>query len=177
MFEEEVSVWVPSRVSGLPDESRSVFAEHLDKLGLESGVAQELNGPITSAEKLQREESHVLLLSCKDGVPNGFIKYGEKNLFFYSEKGVLKEVKCICVLDFYVSTQLQRSGIGSLLFNNMLKRLDMPPHALAYDRPSPKLVSFLAKHHQLVNPDLQPNRYAIFPDVFLDGVLNDKGKR
>lgn len=45
--------------------------------------------------------------------------------------------------------------------------LKTQPIRLAYDRPSPKLVSFLARHFQLVNGDLQPNRFMIF-EGFLD---------
>jgi alpha-tubulin N-acetyltransferase 1 len=87
---------------------------------------------------------------------------------------VVSENETTCLLDFYVSTALQRGGIGSLLFKEMLKILALPADALAYDRPSPKLTAFLAKHYGLTNADLQPNRYAIFPEGFMDGRLNDK---
>jgi hypothetical protein len=33
---------------------------------------------------------------------------------------------------------------------------------IAYDRPSPKLVAFLARHFDLHGGDLQPNRFMIF---------------
>lgn len=36
------------------------------------------------------------------------------------------------------------------------------PRKVAYDRPSPKLVAFLARHFDLHNGDLQPNRFMIF---------------
>jgi hypothetical protein len=36
------------------------------------------------------------------------------------------------------------------------------PRLLAYDRPSPLLVAFLAKHFQMTAGDLQPNRFMIF---------------
>lgn len=37
---------------------------------------------------------------------------GEKNLFFRDGNGVIKEIKPICVLDFYVHESVQRGGIG-----------------------------------------------------------------
>ncbi|RYY86961.1 GNAT family N-acetyltransferase [archaeon] len=40
------------------------------------------------------------------------------------------------------------------------------PGQVAYDRPSPKLIPFLHKHYDLHQPDLQPNRYTIFPKQF-----------
>ena len=40
--------------------------------------------------------------------------------------------------------------------------VQIDPGTLAYDRPSPKLLSFLAKHYGLTHPDLQPNRFTIF---------------
>jgi hypothetical protein len=33
---------------------------------------------------------------------------------------------------------------------------------MAYDRPSPKLISFMSRHFGLRDGDLQPNRYMIF---------------
>ena len=36
------------------------------------------------------------------------------------------------------------------------------PTELAYDRPSMKLIGFLKKHYNLINGDLQPNKYMIY---------------
>lgn len=176
MLGEGVKMWTRQDILGLGAEGvENLAASGVNQLGIESGVEQELKGPITTAEKLLEEtsDSHVLLVYYKDDKPLGFIKYGEKNLFFYTKKGVVKELLCTCVLDFYVSTVLQRSGLGSVLFKDMLTRLQLHPNTLAYDRPSPKLVSFLKKHYGLINSDLQPNRYAIFPQEFMGGVLAD----
>lgn len=40
------------------------------------------------------------------------------------------------------------------------------PERIAYDRPSPKLVSFIAKHYKLSDYKLLPNRFAVF-DYYL----------
>mgnify|MGYP000179799578 CR=1 FL=1 len=177
MFTEGLSEWTRDKVLELSDEMKKKCAPLVDKLGVESGIAQELNGPITSLDKLGEEsaDTHMLLVMSRavDGGPVGFIKYGVKNLFFYSKRGVVKELSCTCVLDFYVSTVLQRSGIGGELFRAMLDRIKLHPNTLAYDRPSPKLIAFLSKQYGLVNSDLQPNRFAIFPATFMDGCLND----
>ncbi len=141
------------------------------------------------------------------GDPIGYIKYGTKDLYFYQKNGkVVQKTGAHCLLDFFVSEQCQRGGIGLQLFNEMLKvsgllvkflvdcvllhrvvssepdtdtikrdfnvvlyvqNLGLSPSQLAYDRPSPKLLSFLKKHFGLVNPDQQPNRYTIYDGYFV----------
>ena len=145
----------------------------LDDLGGRSGVAQQLNGPITTVEKLEAS-THTALVCCSictgtaysnDGGGRcvGFIKYGTKNLYFYRKNGQIIQCSPLCLLDFYVDEAMQRSGIGLALFRQMMAVAGVPdPRAIAYDRPSPKLVAFLRKHFSLVSPDLQPNRYAIY---------------
>ena len=124
-------------------------------------------------------------LSC-----NGFIKYGLKKLFFFKD-GEIREYSTLCVLDFYVDEASQRKGVGLQLFKEMMEvryrsfKL-MPsvifvplialfihsnffvqltctePVKIAYDRPSPKLRQFMQKNFNLLNLDLQPNKFAIF---------------
>jgi len=55
----------------------------------------------------------------------------------------------VCVLDFYVDNSVQRGGYGKLLFDAMLEYQKVGPAKLAYDRPSPKLIAFMAKHFGL----------------------------
>ena len=55
------------------------------------------------------------------------------------------------MLDFYVHESCQRQGIGKALFERMLAKENAEPRKLAYDRPSAKLISFLAKHYNLKN--------------------------
>ena len=56
---------------------------------------------------------------------------------------LLLQVNALCVLDFYVSESCQRSGVGHQLFRAMLEHHDVQAEQLAYDRPSPKLLSFI----------------------------------
>jgi hypothetical protein len=59
----------------------------------------------------------------------------------------------------------------------MLAEVAASPEMLAYDRPSPKLISFLAKHYSLFHKMLQPNKFVTFRGFFagadLQGFPND----
>ena len=50
----------------------------------------------------------------------------------------------------------------------MLKYQGAQPHQLAYDRPSFKLIGFLAKHFGLKNYVQQNNNYVVFDQYFED---------
>jgi alpha-tubulin N-acetyltransferase 1 len=143
-----------------------------------------LKTPITSYEKFLASD-HTLLLSFdeKEQKIMGYLKYGHKNLFFYQKDGKLKQIEqSLCLLDFFVLEDFQRKGIGRQLFDAFLqvrenesimtcstylflflKRERVDPKKIAYDRPSNKLIPFLARHYALDRPDQQPNRFTIFP--------------
>jgi alpha-tubulin N-acetyltransferase 1 len=94
------------------------------------------------------------------------LKFGYKDLFFYTAKGaVIQSQKCMCLLDFYVHRTVQRQGIGKQLFDYFIDIVQIPSEFIAYDRPSPKLLPFLARHYALTNGNAQPNRYTIFPPL------------
>jgi alpha-tubulin N-acetyltransferase 1 len=57
-------------------------------------------------------------------------------------------------------------GIGKIMFEHMLKEEQIHPHKLAYDRPSPKLVAFLAKHYHLKDYIPQSNNFVVFKKYF-----------
>lgn len=93
----------------------------------------------------------------------GYLKYGRKDLYFYSRRGVVRPFEqCLCLLDFYVLEAMQRGGLGRALCDAMLSGEGARPHEIAYDRPSPKLLPFLDKHYALTGADAQPNRFTIF---------------
>lgn len=79
----------------------------------------------------------------------GIIKVGVKKLFIRNESGNIKEISPLCVLDFYVHESVQRGGHGKALFEKMLQEEGVRPERLGYDRPSEKLIGFLAKHYGL----------------------------
>lgn len=74
----------------------------------------------------------------------------------------------LSVLDFYVHESVQRGGHGKELFENMLTHEKVEPRKLAYDRPSNKFRSFLAKHYNLKNYVTQNNNFLVFDDYFED---------
>lgn len=83
--------------------------------------AQCLTGPISSTDKF-RDSNHVAIAIVIDGKPVGFAKVGSKDLFFYTKQGRVLERRGVpCLLDFFVSESLQRSGIGKILFDKVLE--------------------------------------------------------
>ena len=122
-------------------------------------------------------EDQRLYLACSDatrprGGPSvlvGILKVGPKRLFVAKPSGGMEEMEPCCVLDFYVHESSQRGGWGSLLFDAFLQREDRHPARLAYDRPSPKLVAFMAKHHNLRAFAKQNNNFVVFDEYWSEG--------
>ena len=79
------------------------------------------------------------------------------------------EIEPCCVLDFYVHEAAQRGGIGGELFHHFLAAETQVPARLAYDRPSPKLLAFLAKRFHLRARKPQNNNYVVFRDYWRVG--------
>ncbi|KAF4675620.1 Alpha-tubulin N-acetyltransferase 1 [Perkinsus olseni] len=96
----------------------------------------------------------------------GLLKVGPKRLFVANEDSPLIEINPLCVLDFYVHESRQRCGIGLALFEGMLSREEVQPSSIAYDRPSPKLLSFLRKHYGLHEYTPQANNFVVFSEYF-----------
>uniref|UniRef100_A0A3Q2PM13 N-acetyltransferase domain-containing protein n=1 Tax=Fundulus heteroclitus TaxID=8078 RepID=A0A3Q2PM13_FUNHE len=92
------------------------------------------------------------------GIVVGFLKVGYKKLFLLDRNGAHVEAEPLCVLDFYVAETLQRHGYGLELFKFMLQHQNVEPELMAYDRPSTKLLAFLAKHYSLIQsvPQVRP---------------------
>ncbi|XP_056875953.1 alpha-tubulin N-acetyltransferase 1 isoform X2 [Takifugu flavidus] len=78
------------------------------------------------------------------------------------------EAEPLCVLDFYIVESLQRHGYGLELFDFMLQDKNLDPVLMAYDRPSPKLLSFLANHYHLTENVPQVNNFVVFKSFFLN---------
>lgn len=97
----------------------------------------------------------------------GILKTGPKNLFVRKSGGTaLKELpNHPCVLDFYVHETAQRSGWGRALIDAHLQHTGLRPVQLAYDRPSPKLLAFNAKHFGLSYFTPQDNNFVLY-DAF-----------
>jgi hypothetical protein len=175
-----ITIWDAAKIKKLNTRGQEHFTADLDSLGRMSGISQNLSGPITTVSKLIKNPDHIIItINNNSNEMIGYLKYGYKDLFFYNKKGKILEFNgCICLLDFYINNIIQRNGCGLLLFNTFLNHISQSyinttagkltngenfgPHVIAYDRPSPKLLSFMKKHFHLSKPDLQPNRYTIF---------------
>ncbi|GMI56980.1 hypothetical protein ScalyP_jg7612 [Parmales sp. scaly parma] len=178
----------PHQVSSLPPE----FAKCLDMLGTESGVEQNLKGPITNCVKFGSElataEKQILyILATNDDEnspsqsptptptpqspgpwltsfhPVSFIKTGLKHLYLLNPDNKLVERDPLCILDFYVGASHQRKGFGKCIFDIMVaSNKNGNPEKFAYDRPSKKMYPFLAKQYGLREFIEQSNNYVVF---------------
>jgi alpha-tubulin N-acetyltransferase 1 len=136
----------------------------IDRMGEASSKAQQLPQTITTMSRFAGTNQRLYLKVEKNSV-QGLLKVGERTIFYRDFTGKCKELNPVCVLDFYVHESLQRMGIGNLLFMNMVRHERVLPNKLAYDRPSPKLLKFLAKHYDLASYVPQNNNFVIY-DAF-----------
>ena len=151
-----------AKLDRAPDDMDAV-RHVLDTMGKRSMVAQGLSKPITSFGGMRAGDFRLYLSIGAGGAVRGLLKVGTKQLFVRRKPDAeYCQVSPLCVLDFYVHEGCQRGGVGSALFQHMLahERADAP--ALGYDRPSPKLIAFLAKHHGLKHYTPQGNNFVLF---------------
>ncbi|KAI4890551.1 hypothetical protein NFI96_019246 [Prochilodus magdalenae] len=184
LFSETISVLDQNLCAGRKPYGRPDALDQtaivIDELGKASAKAQQLPAPITSAAKLQSNRHYLYLL--KDGERNGgrgvavgYLKVGYKKLFLLDQRGAHVETEPLCVLDFYVTENLQRHGYGLELFRFMLEHKKVEPEQMAYDRPSPKFLAFLEKHFELKHSvpqyvvtvhNISVNNFVVFDGFF-----------
>ena len=70
-------------------------------MGKASANAQKLAQAITSSMKLFNSDNR-LYIKVDGNRVIGFLKVGKRNLFIWSDNGAIKEIKPLCLLDFYV---------------------------------------------------------------------------
>ena len=170
-LKEGVTCWTGASLTALRGgDAYEAFTEVIDAMGAESGVAQKLRGPLTTAAKL-RDAPDQRLYVLRDGAAIlGMLKVGAKHLYYWQKGGGTVELDPPCVLDFYVCAAAQRRGAGKRLFEAMLQAERAGgAQAFAYDRPSPKMLPFLRKHYGLSAFVEQPNNFIIFDDFFDNG--------
>ena len=85
------------------------FDEIIDAMGTASAKAQRLPQVITTAGRLFSTDNKIYMKAEGKRVI-GFIKVGKRNLFISNEYGQMKEIRPLCVLDFYVHESVQRGG-------------------------------------------------------------------
>ncbi|PHJ15325.1 alpha-tubulin n-acetyltransferase [Cystoisospora suis] len=167
--------------------------ENLDILGSKSATAQGIRQPMTSLVKLETLQSRPgprmirtgsrgggvggdmtpqgdgnvrLYVRVQRGLVRGFLKVGKKVLWVGTKTG-MEQTNAFSLLDFYVFESCQREGHGGALFRRMLNTERISPCHIAYDRPSPKLLQFLAKNYGLRNHVPQANNFVLFDEYFL----------
>lgn len=154
-------------IERLPKKSLEYIESLIDNIGKASSKAQRLPSVITSFKRLRMNvEKQKIYFYCRDKQWYGFLKTGYKKLFVSTEYGELKEINPLCVLDFYVSEEVQRQGFGKQIFDYMLKDSKAQPEKIAYDRPSDKLLKFLGKYFGLKRYLPQNNNFVIFMQYF-----------
>lgn len=134
-------------------------------MGAASSKAQGLPSIITSASRLYTSDNR-LYVRAEGNKVIGLLKVGVKHLFIRNDYGSIKEISPLCVLDFYVHESVQRGGHGKALYEKMLQQESVEPKQLAYDRPSEKLLAFLAKHYGLKKYTPQNNNYVVYSAYF-----------
>lgn len=156
-----------SKINSKQQKDKENIKSVIDKLGILSASAQGLKQVITSYSLLSLNEDHRIYIYAKDNTVFGFLKTGFKKLFLYDTFNNIKEVKPLCVLDFYVFESKQRLGIGKKIFDEMLISEGSYASKLAYDRPSEKLIGFLKKYYGLKNFVIQNNNFVVFDEFWV----------
>ncbi|TFJ80796.1 hypothetical protein NSK_007973 [Nannochloropsis salina CCMP1776] len=97
----------------------------------------------------------------------GLLKLGKKHLYLTNPQGQLVETNPFCLLDFFIASPWQRKGLGASLLRLALSHEGISgPHCLAFDRPSPRLLPFLAKNFALKKHRAQHNHFLVYDDFF-----------
>ncbi|KAI8034448.1 alpha-tubulin N-acetyltransferase 2 [Drosophila gunungcola] len=164
---------------GIQSQQRAVppscrLSQILDLMGQRSAVAQKLNHPVTSAEKLVDTDHVVYLKADSDGASgrwavSGLLKVGTKDLYLFDKEGCCRRAdRTPAILDFYVTESRQRRGVGKQLFQRMLDDQGWTACKCSVDRPSDKMLAFLSKHYGLVRTIPQGNNFVIYEGFFDD---------
>ncbi|CAI6365413.1 unnamed protein product [Macrosiphum euphorbiae] len=142
----------------------------IDEIGKSSAIAQHLEFPITSAQKLLNSD-HVIYMMTEQNTPAnfaviGFLKMGWKKLFIYNKHNTCSETLVYCMLDFYIYESKQRQGYGKRLIEYMLEDVKLHARHLVIDKPTTNLLQFMLKNFQLSKLVNQGNNFGIYEDFF-----------
>lgn len=101
-------------------EGTKMLHQIINQLGENSAKSQGLKQIITSAVKFAGSD-HRLYLKVEGNRAIGFLRTGEKKLFYHDSIGKIREIQPTCVLDIYVHEDYQRAGIGKEIFETFLQ--------------------------------------------------------
>ncbi|EDX18429.1 alpha-tubulin N-acetyltransferase 2 [Drosophila simulans] len=167
----------PHTNRGQPTRSSCRLSEILNVMGKLSADAQGLRHAVTSAEKLAPDQVVYLMADKAAGhwAITGLLKVGTKDLFVFDQGGCYRRFnKTPAILDFYVHESRQRCGQGKLLFEWMLEKQGWSPQKCSVDRPSNKMLAFMAKHYDLVRTIPQGNNFVLYEGFFDDPIPTSK---
>ncbi|KAL6749678.1 touch receptor neuron protein Mec-17-domain-containing protein [Haematococcus lacustris] len=162
---EGITVWDSRAVRKLASADADNLETLLATFGKRSASAQGLPAAITDIHRLRSTDQRLYLHAVRHAGRtrvSGGLKVGTKKLFVRTADSNLQEIQPQCVLDFYVHESCQRQGIGKQLFQAFLSQEQQDPGAVAYDRPSPKLLAFLQRHFGLTEYVPQNNNFVVF---------------
>jgi len=139
------------------------FRSELERLAELSAKAQNLKFPITNWEKFSTSSDRIYVMTV-GGRLEGYLRIGTRDLWLNDPlNNVYKQFpSVISVLDFYV--EHQRCGNGSRLFDFAIELENVFPHMIAYDRPSDKMKSFLARRDLILIE--QSNKFFVSLKIF-----------
>jgi alpha-tubulin N-acetyltransferase 1 len=161
------AIFSSEKLNTLPKKSYEYMGVLVDTMGKYSSKAQRLASVITSFKRLEgNTDRQKIYFYSQKNICFGYLKTGFKKLFVSTEFGDIKEINPLCVLDFYVSEEVQRQGIGRKLFDLVLEDSGYKPEKIAYDRPSEKLLKFLSKHFGLKRYLPQNNSFVVYSQYF-----------
>eukprot|EP00898_Chlorokybus_atmophyticus_P008081 jgi/Chlat1/8274/Chrsp78S07696 len=171
--EARISCWDAARLASLTREQQIIMRDLIDTMGALSSRAQNLPKVITDFARVWSMPQRLYLVAAPAGaIPGargkkgvsilGLLKVGPKKLFIRTRGQDLKEIDPLCVLDFYVHESQQRLGLGHYLFEHFLQQENVHPASLGYDKPSPKLIGFMAKHYGLKDFVPQMNHFVVY---------------
>uniref|UniRef100_A0A2S2PQQ5 Alpha-tubulin N-acetyltransferase n=1 Tax=Schizaphis graminum TaxID=13262 RepID=A0A2S2PQQ5_SCHGA len=142
----------------------------IDEIGKISAVAQKLELPITSANKLINSD-HVIYMMTEQNTPINFVvvgilKMGWKKLYLYNKNDTRSETMVYCLLDFYIHESKQRQGYGKRLIEYMLQDIKLDVKQLVIDTPTTNLLQFMWKNFHLSKLINQGNNVVVYEEFF-----------
>ena len=139
------------------------FINLINELGVASSKAQGLKRVITTYSEVSGSDNHLYIKVSDDGKSAiGFCKVGYRRLFLWDHLGEQHELNLLCLLDFYVCSQIQRRGYGKQLIDRMLKDENIEMKNIPIDSPSRLCLAFMKKHFGFENYIHQNNHYVVF---------------
>jgi hypothetical protein len=85
----------------------------INSLGERSATSQGLKQVITNLTKFSGTSQRIYI-KLEGSKAMGFLKTGEKRLFYRDLLGNIEEIQPTCILDIYVCESCQRSGYGKV---------------------------------------------------------------